>query len=93
MNINPSISQRKIKNRRRDGTRVQYSRYVVEFRDPRTGRRKAKKFERRQDAVAYRFKSHHRATEDRRASSQNEGTFEKRHFCAAGLMFPRVSLV
>jgi integrase len=54
MNINPSISQRKIKNRRRDGTRIQYSRYVVEFRDPRTGRRKAKKFERRQDAVAYR---------------------------------------
>ncbi len=54
MNINPSISHRTIKNRHRDGTRVEYSRYIVEFRDPRSGHRKARKFKRRLDAVAFR---------------------------------------
>ena len=51
MTVVVSITKRKRRRRTRSGAEITHTRFVVNFRDPRTGRRKQYFFERHQDAV------------------------------------------
>ena len=52
--FSPSITKRKRKRRLKSGAVVVYTRFVVNYREPRSGRRKQFFFDRHKDAIAKR---------------------------------------